>query len=130
MKNIIVSAGTRSVLAREAILASLKEVVALKNKEREDIIGSFLDHCVLRNHEESVSARDAMRFHFWFSLEQCLLQRTTEERFIAVTYPVFVRFCEGLPRESTAEDVKIWRLMSAGLYSTDRDPLARTLPIT
>ena len=130
MKNIVVSAGTRSILAREEILASLKKVVGRDDKEREDIIGSFLEHCVLRSHEESVLARDAMRFHFWFLLEQYKLERITEECFIASTYPTFVRFCEGVPRESTAEDIKIIRLMSAVLYSPDRDPLARTLLLT
>ncbi len=130
MKSIVVSVGTRSLLSHEAILASLKQIVASTDKEREDIIGSFLAHCVLRSHDESVLARDAMRFFFWYSLEQQALGRVSEENFVATTYPVFVRFCEGAPRESTAEDLKIARLINAALYSRERDPLARTLSLT
>ncbi len=116
MKNIVVSVGTRSLLSREAILASLKQIVASTDKEREDIIGGLLDHCVLRSRDESVLARDAMRFFFWYLLKQHTLGRISEESFVATTYPVFVRFCEGAPRESTAEDMKVARLMNAALY--------------
>ena len=130
MKSIVVSAGTRTLMTQAEILSALRHVVVASDAEREHVIRSFLEHCVLRNPEESVLARDAMRFHFWFLLEQYKLERITKECFVASTYPTFVRFCEGVPRESTAEDVKIIRLMSAVLYSTDRDPLARTLPLT
>ncbi len=129
MKTIVTSALTRNLLSEEEILRSLREVVPAADKERERIIGGFLDCCVLRSSEESVLARDAMRFFFWYTLEQHILGRISEERFVANTYPVFVRFCEGAPRESTAEDVKRARLMNAALYTRERDPLARALRV-
>lgn len=127
MKTIVVSAGTRSILQRQEILATLKEVVSGSEREREDIIGELLLHCVFRERNEVLLVKEAMRFFFWHKLEQYKLDRISEEEFVELTYPVFVRFCEGPPRECTAEDEKIVRLMNALLYSLDRDPLARTL---
>ena len=129
MRRIVVTVGTRSVLRREEILALLSQAASAIENEREHIIAQFLEHCVFRDAEKSLFARDAMRFFFWYMLEQYNLGRIAEEKFVATTYPVFVRFCESAPRESTAEDIKIARLMNAALYSTDRDPLARTLRI-
>lgn len=114
-------------MAKEEILCALRHVVAATNKEREDITLSFIEHCVLRSPLESLRARDTMRFFFWYSFEQYSLGRITPENFVVTTYPVFVRFCEGVPRESTTEDIKIIRLINAVLYSRERDPLARTL---
>ena len=129
MKTIVTFAATRSLLSEAEILRALREVVPATDKEREQIIGGLLDCCVLRRSKESVLARDAMRFFFWYTFEQHILGRTSEERFVANTYPVFVRFCEGAPRESTTEDVKIARLMNAALYTRERDPLARILRV-
>lgn len=127
MKTTVISAGTRSLMSKEEVHAALDKVIVATDKEREGIIGTFLDHCVLRSPEESVLTKDAMRFFFWYSLEQHILGRISEENFVANSYPVFVRFCEGVPRECTDEDLKIARLMNAGLYRPNRDPLACTL---
>ncbi len=127
METIVVSAGTRSLFTREEILALLRDVISSNEHEREHIIGSLLEHCVFRERDEAVLARDTMRFFFWHKLEQYKLDRVSEEEFVELAYPVFVRFCEGVPRECTQEDTKILRLINSVLYTADRDPLARTL---
>ena len=127
MTSIVVSAGVRNLLSQATISSMLERVTAGNDALREGVIDDFLEQCVFRDFEERRTTRDALRYFYWYTLEQVRLGRKNEADFVRYASPVFIRFCEGSPREMSDEDRKIARLIMATLYLPERDPLAQAL---
>ena len=86
---------------------------------REDVLSTLLEHCVA--FPQVTEVKDAMRWAYWYWLEQVNLGRTTADEFRVKARAVFIRFCAGMLREMTEADIKITRLILANLYIPARD---------
>ena len=127
MKSILVFAATRRILSQVEIRLQLREVIPGDVSRRESVISELLGCCVFRPGSDASAAREAMRFFYWYELEQYDLNRISADDFYDSALPIFVRFCEGAPRDMTDEDQKICKLINTTLYSPTRDPLAQVL---
>ena len=107
-------------LDEEQVVYLLENALLGNERMREDVISTLLEHCVA--YPLMTEVKDAMRWAYWFWLEQLELGRTTGDEFSVKARAVFVRFCAGMPREMSEGDIKIVRLILANLYSVERDP--------
>lgn len=87
----------------------------------ESVLSIICEHIVIDTDVPLI--RDALRWGFWYWMRQVEFGRMEREAFRQRLHALFRRYTLGSSRASTAEDIRIARLVLANLYSEARDPL-------